>query len=84
MAELRDWLGLDVQVATADTAVDAHNIGGNRMLFKPVTGVRVDDEWRRSLGRGPRVLYALYGVPLVAALCNMVARRHPAPPTHGS
>ncbi len=84
MAELRDWLGLDVQVATADTAVDAHNIGGNRMRFKPVTGVRVDDEWRRSLGRGPRVLYALYGVPLVAALCNMVARRHPAPPTHGS
>ncbi len=84
MAEIREWLGLDIHVAPAEAAIDAHNIGGNRMRFKPVTEVRVDDEWRRSLGKGPRALYALYGVPLVAALCNVVARRRPAPPTHGA
>ena len=82
VADLYEWLGAGEAGQALDdrpTGADAHNIGGNRMRLRPVTEIRVDDEWRRSLRRWPRLLYFLLGAPFVAALCRATSRRHGAP-----
>jgi hypothetical protein len=68
------WADLPVGEAAASTP---HLIAGNLVKMRPIADIRLDDEWRRSLGWRGRVAYVAHGGPIVAALVARVARAGP-------
>lgn len=81
---LAEWAGVASDEGRDEAGRVVHNIGGNLVRLRPIGEIRVDDEWRRKLGRRHKLAYLLNGGPIVAVVARVVAARRSTPSSASS
>jgi len=71
IGKLQEWLGLDWEDLISARADVIHNIGGNDLRLKPLTEIRLDNEWAKKLKLNDKIVYAANGGNLFGAVLKI-------------